>query len=294
VAPITERARGCRQRALRALEELPPFSPVLNRLLSTLSNENASTAKISEIIETDTVIAGNVLKVVNSALYGRRGTVNSVRHAVSLLGINKLRNTVFAMSISRLWRQVHTAGGWSMAKFNLHSVACGLLSDLLVQRVPITYPEGAFAAGLFHDLGQLLIAVGLPEEYEDIKGLFESGHGSLSECEEDVIGTSHAELSAHALAVWNLPAAIQSAVRFHHAPERDPTKAPAGGFGLALTLHCADTYVDSIGISPYLSQDASPDSSISEPFAPLGIQLASADFLGDFNTELEALSQFFH
>lgn len=284
-------ARGSRQRALQALADLPPFSPVLDRLLAALANDNASVARISDIIETDTVIAGNVLKLVNSALYGRQGTVNSVRHAISLLGLDKLRNAVLALSITRVWKSARTAPGWSTARFNLHSVACGMLCDTLAQRVAVEYPEGAFTAGLFHDLGRLLIAVSLHPEYGQIERLHASGHGPLVECESEVLGLAHPELSASALAAWNLPAEIQQAVRFHHAPSDQPAGARGRGITLAQLVHCAGAWVSGNGMA--LSEEE--DRNISpEPFAPLGIELASADFLEGYRAELQALSGLLH
>lgn len=94
-----------KEQALRALAQLPPFSPILNRLIASLAQEDVSFAKISDLIEKDTALAGNVLRLVNSALYGLRGTVNSIRHAVSLLGIAKLRNATLSMSVARMWSQ---------------------------------------------------------------------------------------------------------------------------------------------------------------------------------------------
>lgn len=286
---MIETVAGCRDRALRALGQLPPFSPVLDRLLSTLSNETVPISKIADIIEKDTVIAGNVLKLVNSALYGRRGTVNSVRHAVSLLGINKLRNTVFAMSISRVWSNVRTARGWSTARFNLHSVACGVMADLLAQRVPVDYPEGAFAAGLFHDLGRLLIAVGLPEEHDMILETYEDGGMPLEACEQRVIGVTHSDLSADALASWNLPQAIQDAARYHHRPNESPVGARPS---LAKVIRCADDYVNLAGVSIYVAEEGN-ECIPAEPFAPFGIELAEADFLQEFKVELEVLGGVF-
>src|SRR5439155_24931738 len=122
-----------KEHALRSLEKLPPFSPVLNRLLATLAREDVSFAKLADLIENDTVLAGNVLKLVNSALYGRKGSVNSVRHAVSILGVTKLRNAALGMSITRMWSAIHTPAAWSMARFNQHSIAAALLADLLTQ-----------------------------------------------------------------------------------------------------------------------------------------------------------------
>lgn len=276
-----------RRQAMKAVAELPPFSPVLDRLLATLSMESVSVSRVSEIIETDTVIAGNILKLVNSALYGRRGTVNSVRHAVSLLGINKLRNAVFAMSITRVWSKVKTAPGWSMANFNLHALACGLLSDCLAQRSDVEYPEGAFAAGLFRDLGQLLIAVALHDEFRAIQELSTSGFGPIVACEREVLGLSHADLSADALATWNLPDAIQQAARFHHEPESETTPR-TGPHSLAMAVHCASEYVALGGPWKFTQNEPPPNGY--EPFASLGIEYAGAQFLDEYRKELSALS----
>ncbi len=277
---------------MNALKDLPPFAPVLDRLMATLSNETVSVARVSGIVEADTVIAGNVLKLVNSALYGRRGTVNSIRHAVSLLGINKLRNAVFAMSMTRVWGQVRTAPGWSTARFNQHAVACGLLCDCLAQCLPFSYPEGAFAAGLFHDLGALLIAAGLHDEFGEIQHLYSSGFGPIEDCENEVLGLSHADLSAEALEVWNLPSAIQQAVRLHHRP--DQKRNPQSDcFDLALGIRCACVYIKHNDVAPYETGD-SDYGDPEEPFAPMGLELSRATFLEGFRTDLEAMSGAFH
>src|SRR5258707_12393687 len=118
-----------RERALATLRQLPPFSPILNRLIASLANEDVSFAKVADLIEKDTVLAGNILRLVNSALYGLRGTVNSIRHAIALLGLAKLRNATLIMSVARMWSQVKCPPGWSMNRFNLHSFAVAILAD---------------------------------------------------------------------------------------------------------------------------------------------------------------------
>src|SRR6266478_5895131 len=89
-----------RDRIMESLDKLPPFSPVLTRLLSTLADEDVSFGELAGIIETDAVLAGNLLRVVNSPLYGRMSAINSVRHAVAILGSVKIRNLVLGLSVS--------------------------------------------------------------------------------------------------------------------------------------------------------------------------------------------------
>jgi HD-like signal output (HDOD) protein len=280
-----------RERAVRALGQLPPFSPILNRLIASLANEDVSFAKIADLIEKDTVLAGNILRLVNSALYGLPGTVNSIRHAVSLLGINKLRNAALTMSVSRMWNQVKTPPGWSMAKFNLHSVGVGILSDLLAQRLEVAYAEGAFVAGLFHDLGLLLVAIGLHDEYKQISLLCQQEQKWAHEYEVQVLGMTHAELSAEALAQWNLPEQIQTAVRYHAKPELDPTPAADGHVTLSRVLHAADGYVKATGTFVSLFENSANDGMDALEHLGLGERLPT--ILGEFENDFAAIKPYF-
>src|SRR5712692_7373921 len=118
-----------RERILGALDKLPPFSPVLTRLLATLADEDVSFGELAGIIETDTVLAGNILRLVNSPLYGRIATINSVRHAVAIIGTVKIRNLVLGMSVSRRWASLRVPKQWNIRQFNLHSLAVAVLAD---------------------------------------------------------------------------------------------------------------------------------------------------------------------
>jgi len=279
-----------RDRALRALGQLPPFSPILNRLIASLANEDVSFAKIADLIEKDTVLAGNILRLVNSALYGLRGTVNSIRHAVSLLGVNKLRNAALSMSVSRMWNQIKTPPGWSMARFNLHSVGVGILSDLLAQRMDVPYAEGAFAAGLFHDLGLLLVAIGLHEEYQQMARLCAANQKWQIDYEIQVLGMTHAELSADALAAWNLPEAIQVAVRYHGSPELDPSPLESGQIPLSRVLNAADQHVKSMGTCISLFETQYNEYQTSDLLG-LGERLPA--ILSEFDAEFAAIQAYF-
>jgi HD-like signal output (HDOD) protein len=292
VVPLTEPKvdSGLRARAIRCLGELPPFSPILNRLLASLAKEDVSFNKLGDLIEKDPVMAGNLLHLVNSALYARRGSINSVRHALSLLGINKLRNAVLGMSITRMWNQVKAPPSWSMARFNMHSSACAILSDMLSQKLSVDYAEGAFVAGLLHDVGRLLIALGLTEEYGQILQMNEDGK-PLLECEFEVTGLTHPELSAEALAHWNLPEAIRNAVLYHHTPLLDPTAIGPEEVRLSRVLDAANQYVNSMGVSISKKCTETADGTLVESLGLSQDQLQTV--LTDFKAEYEAMSAFF-
>ena len=288
--PVTAPANKLSERAMAALGKLPPFSPILNKLLASLAGEDVSFAKLGDLIEKDTVVAGNILHLVNSALYSRRATITSVRHALALLGMDKVRNTLLGMSISRMWSQVKAPPVWSMARFNRHSASVAILSDQIASRLPgADYPEGAFVAGLLHDLGRLLIALGLPDEFARLVAVHERSERSWTECELELLGFTHAELSAEALEKWRFPEPVQLAVRDHHRP---PAFAVGGTVPLSVVVDAANQYVNSTGESIVASKLVSSENV--EVLAALGLAEENvAKLLADFKAEHAAMAAFF-
>jgi putative nucleotidyltransferase with HDIG domain len=265
--------------ALGNLDKLPPFSPMLHRLMATLADEEASFASLAETIEKDSVLAGHVLRVVNSALYARTRTVSSVRHAVSLLGVVKLRNLTTSLAVTKLWTQIKFPHGCSLKRFNLHSVATALMADLLATHVAAPYPEGAFTAGLLHDVGKLLIAVSLPQQYESV----ERACWALV-IEEEFLGTNHAELSYEILSRWRLPVPIQEAVAAHHSTSRDAAHPV-----LADLVALADEFAILSGCST----DSRPPGNAEASLAGWGIDEEVPAVCAEFHTAYDGIQRFF-
>ena len=79
------------------------------------------------------------------------------------------------------------------------------MADLLAQKTQTSFPEGAFVAGLLHDIGFLLLGISNTEVFERVREMHLSSGLPLEECERQLLGLDHAELSAAALGKWNLP-----------------------------------------------------------------------------------------
>src|SRR5580658_3317783 len=183
-----------RQTALRAADRLPGFSVVLPQALTLCAREDViSIAELVEVIERDVVIAGSLLSLANSAFYARAEPVISLRHAIILLGIRKTRNVLLGLSVARSINKVVLPSGWSSARFNAHSVASAILSDLVVRNARARESEWAFVTGLLHDIGLLLIGAGLPEHFSAITAHSES-ETQLLENERELLGFTHFEL----------------------------------------------------------------------------------------------------
>jgi putative nucleotidyltransferase with HDIG domain len=277
-----------KDQALRSLSQLPPSSVILGKLTVALAREDVSFQQAAAEIEKDTVLAGTVLRMVNSAVYGRRGTVSSVRHAVALIGIDQLRKTALSLSLSHLWSRAPAPRRWPVRRFNLHGVATAILADTIAQNAPVADSEGAFVAGLLHDVGKLVIAVGLPMHFEKILDLAEETGRDATECEYEVLGFRHAELSAAALERWNLPLEVQYAVAHHHETFRPGTPLP-----LASVLVTADRTVNEIGLTVLPRPGTPPPLKNLDALSPLGLGQKEPHVIGNFQSEFEAIRPYF-
>lgn len=198
---------------LRAADRMPFLPAVFQQTLALFAKrDEISVGELAGVIEQDVVMSGNLLSIANSALYSRTNPVCSVRQAIARIGIHKTRNALLGLSVCKSFRAVRLPKRWSSARFNAHSLAAAILSDLLVQRAQADNAEWAFLAGLLHDIGLLLIATGLPDQSLAIADA--RSDYQLVERERQLLGFTHFEVGADLLVRWNCPAIIQDASIF--------------------------------------------------------------------------------
>jgi len=271
-----------RSSALRAADRLPLLSVVLHRALGLLlKGDNVSISDLGGVIEEDVVIAGSLLSIANSAFYGRHSRVASVRQAIARLGVHKTRNVLLGLTVSKWFSAVPAKGLWSSARFNAHSIAAATLSDLIVQSVPSGDPEWAFMAGLLHDIGLPLIAVGLPEQFRAI-AMHTGNDLQMIERERELLGFTHFDLGAEMLARWNCPPMVQEAARFCERTEFQFDQP----LNLGTAVKTASLLADATGIS--LFDSGEDDGFATELLAVLEIP-APVKFMETFRTEYNGL-----
>jgi putative nucleotidyltransferase with HDIG domain len=98
--------------------------------------------------------------------------------------------------------------------------------------------DDAFMAGTIHDVGQFVLADGLPEATADAVDLARREDMPLWEAELSVFGATHAEVGARLMRSWGLPDVIVEAVAYHHRPEC----CAEDRFSALTLLHVADVF----------------------------------------------------
>ena len=163
-----DRRSNTRKQAFLSLARVPALSPTATQLLGRLARRHCEVHELAVLIERDPLLSAQILAIANSAAFGRAQPISSIQHAIAMIGLGAVRKFALARSISNLFGKRKIAPSFSMTRFNLHSVATGMFLELLSEMVPLEDAEDAFLAGLFHDVGKLVIAVAMPEQYENI------------------------------------------------------------------------------------------------------------------------------
>ncbi len=188
------------------------------RLLELVDQADAPIDEIEEVLRLDPGLTANVLKLTNSAFFGLPAKVGSVKRAVMLLGLNKLKQLIMASCVNAVMDKDIPGYDLPAGELWRHSIAVSVAAEGLVRELNLDSGDDIFTAALLHDVGKLVLGQFIDEDYAALAAA--AGNSvSLEIAEKEVLGTDHAEVGARILEHWALPDALVHAVRWHHNPE---------------------------------------------------------------------------
>ena len=216
------------RQVLARIQSIPSNPVVYARLVRMLETPTASCHRIAELVSEDPALSAKILQLVNSAFFGLPRTVSSIDQAVGLLGIDMIKALSLAIPVFSKF-EGHAFSSFSPEELWSHSVRVGILARLLRLRVTgqIKLAEESFVSGLLHDVGKLLLAANLPQEYELAMASVRQGNRSVGEIEADVFGATHGHVGGFLLGTWGIPEPVVEAVTYHHEPWRLPMMGSA-------------------------------------------------------------------
>lgn len=199
---------------LIAIETLPTLPAVMNQLLETVQDENASAEDVTAVIERDLAMSARMLRLANSAFYGLRHKVDTVQRAVVVVGFDTVRMLALAMSVFDVMGNRHPRA-LDPEDFWLHSLGAGKAAQLLASEITgIESPGSCFTGGLLHDMGKYFLALTLKEDYVKAVEMAQTAKRRLQDVEFDIIGVTHADVSAWIAQKWSLPPNIRDMLGF--------------------------------------------------------------------------------
>lgn len=191
------------------IENLPK-SLVLPRTcfeLERLIKEPSSTVgAFADVIAIDASLASKLLKLANSALYGRRMPITTIDQAVKLIGFNQIHELALTDLASSAFKQL-ASRNIDIERFWQMSVFRGLCSKHLAQFLKLPQIERHFVCGLTKDLGELLVYRITPELAMGCQERHSTGLLPWH-AQQEILGFSYAQLTAQLLKGWQLPPQI--------------------------------------------------------------------------------------
>ena len=191
---------------------IPVFPAAAAQTLEAMRNPSASLNLVGEAAQRDPATAGAVMRLANSALFGARGSVATLRLAIMRLGFETARRVVTSLAVKPMLYQPKPETLWP------HSVEVADLAEQLACRAGGVDPGEAYLAGLLHDVGRIALREAPLYDAARLQGLAESGCPTTYS-EQLILRTDHAELGAQVAGEWRLPHCLIDAIRQHHRPE---------------------------------------------------------------------------
>ncbi len=204
----------------QSVTELQPIPQIALKILRIINADLYEIKNVTEEIRKDQVISARTLKLCNSVMFARREKIESLDHALVLLGQQLLLKFVISASLNNFFKQ--NAVGYSLCKGGIyhHAVGTAVIAEKLAQLTDQAEPSLAYTAGLLHDIGKValdqFIHSGYPLFYRELN----QGEKDLSEIERQVLGTDHTEVGAELALKWSFPESLVEAIRYHHQPEK--------------------------------------------------------------------------
>jgi len=201
---------------IQNLGELPPLPQVATRVIRITADSDTSTDQLQSLIRTDQALASQILKVANSAMFGRMREVTTLTQAILTLGFSTTRSVVLASSVKNLF----TRGPVGLQERILweHALVAALTGSAFSKAMRFPIAEEVFLAGLMHDIGKSVMVLKFPESYSALlRRLQEEGGDGLG-MELDTFGFDHAMVGEALLASWNLAEGLEAVARWHHDP----------------------------------------------------------------------------
>jgi HD-like signal output (HDOD) protein len=219
---------------LAGVDTIPTLPAIVGQVTKAIANPESSARDLMEIIQPDQALTLKILRIANSAFYGRVREVCTLEQAIMVLGFNEIRNLVISVALFNNFHKLKATPLFVPGKFWEHSFLCGLAARIIAKKIALSGSE-LFLAGLMHDIGKLAICMLLPEEFSNIVAT--TGNGSLKTYypELQTLGTAHDEVGASLFKRWLLPTQLVTAAAYHHRPERAPAQTT-----YPMIVHLAD------------------------------------------------------
>lgn len=220
---------------LGALETLPASQQIAERLQTIAQDPHFPARDLATICATEPAVVAKMLSVTNAAAYGMPDRVDNAYLAATLLGTSGMVRLVRMCSPPEA---PIAPSCFDYERFSLRSRFCAAAAQSIARAGGEVAFATAMTAALLYRIGELAMAVVLPDAYKSIDPLAEGA--LLFDAEQRAFGTTHADAGGVLLRAWHVPERIAEAVRLYPYPERAAQYDPLAAVVASAALMTAE------------------------------------------------------
>ena len=212
-----DETRNTIQDSIRKIDGLPPFPATHAQILEMANSDRASSDDIAEQLQMDPSLLATVFKIVNSSAYGFQKKVDSLKLAVTLLGLEEIANLVMTAQVFKNLGTYDDGSGLDRTAFWKHSVGTAFITRTIAKKLQ-TEIESAFLAGMLHDLGKVVLDRCFGQYYQAVFNLIQQEKTWIYHAEKQILGLCHTDVGAQLATEWKFSEKYLYSIKNHHDP----------------------------------------------------------------------------
>ena len=233
---------------LARVDSLPQLPEAALRLTQLMEDLDANAEDMAKVIRMDPDMTTQVLRLCNAAANGLSREVSTVKDAVAILGLKRLKSLVYVI-ISKIALNKPVAGyGLEPGELWYNALTGAVYARYLTQaHCKGLDPELAFTAALLRDIGKIVLGDYVGPSYLQIEKNAIGKRQDFTKAETAVLGVNHCLVGKKIAEKWKLPTSIISVIEHKNSPSAFKKamvlKSDEASYHLITVVHLADAFV---------------------------------------------------
>ncbi len=190
---------------------MPAVPDIITEVQRMLQEPNLRIDEVTNLINQDASLTGEVLKAARSPLYGLSEDVTTISHSVKVLGVKRLNEITIAVALKASLNPMNEFNSKLWEESQLVAAGCAWLASA----TGIIDRDEAYLAGLFSNIGCMLLS----QNNLKYEILFEKARAyplTTLELETRLVNTNHSVVGFIVAELWSLPDRVCKAIYHIH------------------------------------------------------------------------------
>lgn len=197
--------------------QLISLPEIYTKLKELIQEPDYTMAEVALLVGRDPAMATRFLRAVNNPLNRRVRQIETISHAVSMLGIKQVHDIVLSASVAEAFDGIKN-DVMNIKKFWQRSMYTAVVNKRLATELQLANLERLFVIGLLHDIGHLFMYIAIPAAAQEAILSAKKNERPLYLVERELLGFDYAKVGGSVMRQWDLPESFQAITSFHTQP----------------------------------------------------------------------------